>query len=1052
MMTLTQAQFPDFFRELYGHPPYSWQTRLMKRAVEGEWPGAIDLPTGSGKTACIDIAIFALACQASRPVAERTAPRRVFFCVNRRVIVDEAHQRARTIAESLRKAERDADKTMSVLARVAANLRQIAGTAEDEDSPPLDVLELRGGIYRDNRWARSAAQPTVVCTTIDQLGSRLLFRGYGVSPSAAPIQAALIAYDSLVLLDEAHISPPFQETLEQVRRYLDPRKWAAQSVGPREVIIVPMTATPSKEVNRAEILGLDDLDLENPSLSRRLNATKTARLTAVPKVPEAIVEKAAEFAKQGFTAIGVIVNRIVTARRIYEQLREKHTHARVELVIGSMRPLDRDKQAKTLADHVGPGEPRATQQCFIVATQCLEVGADYDFDALVTECASLDALRQRFGRLNRGGRAINAAAAIVVKDTDAKPEEKLDNDNPIDPIYGNALARTWNWLISRSVIETTSEIDEQTSKRSKTGSKKLVESRTIDFGINAFQALLDEHAGGLIPIDLLAPSAKLQAPIMLPAYVDFWCQTSPVPAPDPEVALFIHGSREGEPDVQVCWRADLLENEYMSRDNWCDVVALLHPTAAECMSVPLSRVRRWLANSKDDSPDRGDLLEFGVRTGDDENGADKRRDRPAFGRRGVLWRGISKSTLIESPDDPRPGDTLVLPLEGKGCQNDLGFVPEPRPRNNLPTVELSAGEPPLTDEPHPHDVAEAAFERARDKRVLRIHPSLFTGIANNNEVKALLDRVADIDDPPTAKDMRELMREAARKLTQNDDPLRAALEYFASPKNPFICEAYPDERGVVLTARKRLGTATSWFLPTLDDGDDVASRIVRRQRVTLADHTSHVVEQVEKNLETVHTSPRREAYRIAAERHDWGKADERFQAWLRGTDRNDAWLHDGESPALLAKSTMAQSPSARDAARERAGLPRGFRHELLSVQLADRAGFPEIPSPDYDLILHFIAAHHGYCRPFAQVALDENPPEVEYAGITLTSRERAENPPHRLDSGIADRFWTLTRRYGWWGLAYLESILRLADQQASADEDSGKLDTQDTLELAEVNA
>ena len=59
------------------------------------------------------------------------------------------------------------------------------------------------------------------------------------------------------------------------------------------------------------------------------------------------------------------------------------------------------------------------------------------------------------------------------------------------------------------------------------------------------------------------------APVMLPAHVDAWVQTSPIPAPDPDPAIFLHGPNRGAPEVQVCWRARPVHGRYVRRGASC---------------------------------------------------------------------------------------------------------------------------------------------------------------------------------------------------------------------------------------------------------------------------------------------------------------------------------------------------------------------------------------------------------------------------------------------------------------------------------------------------
>jgi CRISPR-associated endonuclease/helicase Cas3 len=1003
---LTASDFDAYFEALWNKTPFPWQTALARRLLgedpndaPGTWPEAITLPTASGKTACIDIAIFALAAQTPRQEksAPLTTPRRIFFVVDRRVIVDEAFDRARCLEQRLALAEE------GILGEVAERLRRLAG-----GDKPLACFQLRGGIYRNDAWARSPIQPTVICSTVDQVGSRLLFRAYGRSFKAWPLQAGLAGNDALILLDEAHCARPFMDTLHAVEKY---RLWAEQPL-PAPFQVVSMTATPPAELTPFPDPVTAEADRAHPVLKRRLEAAKPCRLEVAEKAKgkdavktsRTLATKLVEEAERLITdyanampesagipsteasssdpAVAIFCNRVATARAVSELL---HKQGRKALLLtGRMRPLDRDQTlAGPLAqlDAAKAEARRLAAPLFVAATQTLEVGANLDFDLMVTECADLPALRQRFGRLNRMGRPIPARGVIVVR---ADQTETQDGDQA-DPVYGNALPETWQWLLQHRDPE-----------------------GLVDMGVSSLAIRLPQD------LSKLTAEAK-QAPVLLPSHLDALAQTAPVPLPSPDPGLFLHGPQAGPADVQICWRADLDPGkEVLDREAWLEAIALCPPAAGELMPVPFAAFRRWTSDGGI-ATDTGDVGSVTA-----EENAPATGSFPAV----VRWPGHEDAEVIDCPEKLgriRPGDIVVVPAS-LGGWDTLGHKP---------------GDSPA-------DRGEEAHLRARSRAMLRLHPDVLAGwpaLAPDvgERFAQLAQEDGRLEDEPElfADELREALwnlvatiQEQHESIAANkqsgDDWLLEIAQHLAEEPHLDRCIKTHPCGGLVVVSRRRVAGRARAISDFSHEDDSTASGTASRE---IKDHLEGVADLARRF--TGHLPPKvAEDISLAALCHDLGKADPRFQALLHG---GNPWVR---GPLLAKSGAMPQGRAAFERALHNSGYPKGGRHELLSVRLIESA--PDLlgQAHDPELVLHLVASHHGYCRPFAPVVVDPNSREVSLDFQDCTLSADSATGLERLDSGVAERFWSLVRRYGWWGLAGLEATLMLSDHRRSESEET----------------
>ena len=904
------------------HPPFRWQVRLLRRLLQGDLPQAVDVPTGLGKTAVMALWLIALAEGAN-------LPRRLVYVVDRRAVVDQATR----FAERLRSNMPDG---------LAARLRLDGG---------LPISTLRGG-FTDNRdWLEDPSRPAIVVGTIDLVGSRLLFEGYDVSRGMRPYHAGLVGVDALVLLDEAHLCPPFEALLRQVAEQRDgklgPRMGVNSVTPPFHLMSLSATGRDVTELSPESVFGMEAADREEPVVYQRLTARKRLRVvepTDAKSLPERIADRALELAgddtprrvliycnsRKDAMEVKSAIDRECKRRRKSGDLPFGHGS---ELLVGERRVYERTALENWLERHGFLGGTTATAAQaprFLVATSAGEVGVDMDADHLVCDLVAYERMVQRLGRVNRRGGQDRGAAVDVFA---VRPELKANAAKAAREQHAN----------DREAFERRLAVLAQLP-RGEDGRRDASPA-----------ALVELKASRPHLIDAATTSAPLHPELTRPL-LDSWAMTSFQQHDGrPEVAPWLRGWEEDEEaHTNVVWRRHLpceVRADGVTAPPALVAAFFRHAPlhATEKLEAVSRRVMDWLLKRAAQVGKRGPEGDLAVRGNEIV--------AILVDRSGDL---VESASLTELQRLATPAKSLSRGVRRQRDRQKQDWTERYLPAATLIVDARMCGlRDGLLDERSEHEVAAADADA--DWK--------------------------DMREDPAAEAAAPLLRFRVDEVVEvaGGDGLSVPDE-LADWRHVRTFETHFDSGGQV-----RRGLA---ILKWADDAADEDDRSIGSVPQALRDHVDQVVARTDELTAALGLpEEEKEAFAVAARLHDEGKA-------------SDHWQNAMNAPA-----------EGRPYAKTRGGgnwrLLEGYRHEFGSLLKAECRDLPE---GTRDLILHLIAAHHGNARP------------------VIGSAGCEDGPPSALESKAGDaalRFARLQQRYGPWGLAWREAILRAADQSAS---------------------
>jgi CRISPR-associated endonuclease/helicase Cas3 len=528
MAVESESFFVDHFIRLTERTPYPWQKKLFLSFITPTttpWPEVVDLPTGAGKTSVLYVWLLALAW--SIRIKTFGVPRRLAWIVNRRVVVDQVTTELEDLLGSVNDEASENLELRELLASVS-----LTGTA-------LAASTLRGQFADNGDWSRDPSTPAVVVGTVDMIGSRLLFRGYRAGPYYRPMHAGLLGVDTLVVNDEAHLSPALARLLTKVRD----RKPAGQIPGKCFRILL-LSATPgsAEGLRRFEHDPAEDA-AESSAFSAVFHAPKSLTLREVTNLNELDAAIWSLAAESPVARTAIFIEQPEKAAKLAERLRKEKKPC--ALLTGTMRGYERDRLTdgqvfKRFLDRKSDGDP-----VWLVCTSAGEVGLNFSCERMITGLTEADHLLQRFGRLNRFGDLSPGEAYVVCRNPSEKESKLRETLVYLRGLEGDiSCARVWG--------------------------NRAPPGACTDLPI--FARLEDRH-------------------------VDLWAQTTYHDRFVSPVAPWLHGKQESEaPDAEVVWRSDIskLTEWGIDADQIRSVLEYYPVQAQEKLSEPASRVAKKL--------------------------------------------------------------------------------------------------------------------------------------------------------------------------------------------------------------------------------------------------------------------------------------------------------------------------------------------------------------------------------------------------------------------------------------------------------------------------